>query len=262
MRRGWMVAGVLALLAAGCTSAGGGVGVQVRVSPWLWLSGWWSPPPPAAPPPDLAVVVTRVRPRRARVVLDGRVIGLADDFDGYPDCLYLRPGEYTLRFDLGGYRTREVPLEVRAGNVYEVRLRLERDRTRPKEGWRQARASAPRVAQRVFGPAGRAAPGGRGREAGSALRVAELGSLELRVSPPEAEVLIDGDRYATARELESLGHPIALPGGLHVVEVRAAGFASERREVRIEPGATVRLEVELQRATGTDRGAGTGPPGP
>ena len=74
-----------------------------------------------APSRQWAVVDTDVSPESARVYLDGQVIGTADDFDGYPDYLYLRPGQhYRIEFRLPGYQTRTIDVDARAGTKIDV----------------------------------------------------------------------------------------------------------------------------------------------
>ena len=99
-------------------------GSYVRVawrSGWGWRGGWgwgwWGWPyygpyygpvyrhygPYDSRPPVWAAIDADVSPEEARVYLDGKYIGIADDFDGYPDYLYLRRGHYRLEFKLDGY---------------------------------------------------------------------------------------------------------------------------------------------------------------
>lgn len=65
-------------------------------------------------------VKTDVEPEDARVFLDGKYIGTADDFDGWPDKLYLRPGRYKLEFRLNGYEPLTLNVRARAGATLEV----------------------------------------------------------------------------------------------------------------------------------------------
>ncbi len=63
---------------------------------------------------------TDVSPDSARVYLDGRYIGVADDFDGFPDYLYLRRGHYRLEFQLEGYETKVVELDARPNTMANI----------------------------------------------------------------------------------------------------------------------------------------------
>jgi hypothetical protein len=75
-------------------------------------------------PSDWAVVDTDVSPEEARLYLDGRYIGIADDFDGYPDFLYLRPGQYKLEFRLEGYESQTVNVDARPGVKLDLNSKL------------------------------------------------------------------------------------------------------------------------------------------
>jgi len=75
-------------------------------------------------PGQWGAIDTDVSPEEARISLDGRYIGTADDFDGYPDYLYLKPGQYKLELQLDGFETRSVDLNVRAGEKLEVKEKL------------------------------------------------------------------------------------------------------------------------------------------
>jgi hypothetical protein len=67
-----------------------------------------------------ASVKTDVDPEEARVYLDGKYIGTADDFDGWPDKLYLRPGHYRLEFRLSGYEPKVVEVDARRGTELKI----------------------------------------------------------------------------------------------------------------------------------------------
>jgi hypothetical protein len=70
--------------------------------------------------PAWARVKTDVDPEEARIYLDGQLIGTADDFDGWPDYLYLKRGHYRLEFRLNGYETRTVEVDARPGQTLRI----------------------------------------------------------------------------------------------------------------------------------------------
>lgn len=78
-----------------------------------------------------------------------------------------------------------------------------------------------------------------------------LAHLAIHAAVPDAEVLVDG---------QCVGHTplpgsIAVPPGRRVVELRRAGYRSERREVAVDDGATGELAFELgEDPTATVRG--------
>ena len=75
-------------------------------------------------PGEWGSVKTDVSPEEARVFLDGRYIGTADDFDGFPDFLYLKPGRYRLEFRLDGFETQGVDIEARPGVKIKIDNKL------------------------------------------------------------------------------------------------------------------------------------------
>ncbi len=258
----------LAVAATAAAGVGVGVGVHVRVAPRVWIGADWHWVPAwvaVSPNPNLAVVDTNIHPKHTRLYLDGRFIGLADDFDGYPDFLYLEPGSYRLECRLGGYRTELVEIEAEAGYRYDIRFRMKRIKGEKKEHWWE-RPERPKPVQRLYGPK----PVGGSREevarpdpslrpdlgsgppaAGSGAATArEMGSLALRVTPPSAAVYLDGEFLATGRELGQLENPVALKAGTHRIDVVAPGYRSETREIHVAPGEVVRLAVTLVRGSG------------
>ncbi len=103
---------------------------------WGWGPGWSYPPyygpydgsyyRPYAyyPSAEWAAIDTDVSPEEARVYLDGRYIGIADDFDGWPDHLYLKRGHYRLEFRLEGYEPLAVDVDARPGMKLDIKDKL------------------------------------------------------------------------------------------------------------------------------------------
>ncbi|MBP7677606.1 MAG: PEGA domain-containing protein [Thermoanaerobaculia bacterium] len=105
-----------------------------------------------------ARVDTDVSPEAAEVYLDGTFIGSADDFDGYPDFLWLEAGKYTIEFRHPSYETLKHEVEVRPGQALRFRdeLKLEPGKKR-LEATEPPRRGTPHG--RVFGK-----PEERGRD--------------------------------------------------------------------------------------------------
>jgi hypothetical protein len=102
---------------------------------WAYRWGWYGWPayygyygyyrgPAGFVGANWASVKTDVDPEDARVYLDGKYIGTADDFDGWPDKLYLRPGHYRLEFRLSGYEPKVVEVNARRGTELKVEDKL------------------------------------------------------------------------------------------------------------------------------------------
>jgi hypothetical protein len=110
---------------------------------WGYSPYWYGPYSPyggyysgygRAPSRNWAAVDTDVSPESARVYLDGQYVGTADDFDGYPDYLYLRTGRYRLEFRLEGFETRTISVDARPGLKIDVGDRLAKIPGAPRYG--------------------------------------------------------------------------------------------------------------------------------
>ena len=159
-----LVATGLAML-AGEASAHGGPAYHyhggVYAPGWWWYDPAWSPgpwygegEPVRLPQSRTAALDLDISPEDAEVLLDGQPIGIADDFDGFPDYLYLRPGHYQLEFRIPGYQSFRTDLEVEAGRMYsfDTSLELEPGKRRLRAGWGEA--TPPHATRNLFAPAG------------------------------------------------------------------------------------------------------------
>jgi len=242
---------------------------------WGWGPGWgwggwgWGAPvvyqqaPGAVAAPDLTALDTDVEPENARVILDGGLIGVADDFDGNPDYLYLKPGHYTVEFQLQGYASHKIEIDAEPGGYFPINLKLERIKGEKAAPWYDRPQGMP--VGRVFGPktatpqrapkpgpdpslrselGGPEQPGGKGaQKPGGA-------ALDLRITPSNAAVYIDGVLVGTGEELGRLERGLAVAPGKHRVEVLAPGRASKIVEVELKEGERQQIVVELDGGAG------------
>lgn len=284
-----LLLGLLAIAAPAAADHGhhgghGHVGVSVGWYGPGWYGGWygagWYGPgwygagwygPGYAPvavqtvPTDVGIVDTDISPEHARVFLDGDLIGTADDFDGYPSYLFLRPGTYTIEFKLQGYRSESLTLDVREGRFFPLDIKLARVPGEPAAPWYDRPKGLP--VGRVFGPAPEAKAE---RQAASqpgpdtslrpeleqqgeqpAPAVPRLGAaLELKVTPENASVYIDGEFLGTAGELARLERGVAVTPGQHQIEVMAPGHAPRTVAVTVPQGERRQVVVELETRAG------------
>jgi len=234
-----------------------------------WYAGAWAPAPAGSfAEPEIAAVDTDVSPEHARVFLDGQLIGSADDFDGHPGYLLLRPGNYALEFRLGGYRTATLQIETRAGRFFPVELELERVPGEPATPWYD-RPERPATGS-VYGPAPKAkAPEEPARpdatlrpelrepleQSEPSTRSGRGAALDLRVEPANASVYLDGEFLGTADELARLDRGVAVNVGQHRIEVVAPSHAPRAVDVQVAAGERQQVVIELE-ASASPGGAG------
>ena len=246
---------------------------------WGWYDPWWFYGPywggypvvyPNAAYGSHGALDTDISPERAEVWVDGRKIGLADDFDGFPNFLWLEKGTYDVVFYLPGHVTIARQYTIYPGLVIDVEDRLETgEATHPLElgpksnERRDARLrddeDRAEYLQRYQGyapaepeepgapPAETDAGAGEGAAAAQGLDVrAEPGRLALVVIPDDASVYLDGRFLGTGRELASLRAGLIVDPGTHTIEVVRPGREAATRQVEVESGRETRLEVTLE----------------
>jgi hypothetical protein len=165
-----------------------------------------------------------VRPEQARIWVNGRYVGIADDWDGWGGGrVYPFPkGLHRVRLELPGYRTLE--LAVLAGgdaSVDTVKIEDRLDR----------RAAAPYSRLRR-------------------LDARTSGLLELEVEPPDALLSADGRRLGRASAFGAR-KPLRLSGpAVHEVELSAPNHERRLLRVLVSPNAgaeRARVKVRLKR---------------
>jgi len=187
-----------------------------------------------------ARIETDVKPKRARVFVDGVEVGEARDYNGNWDVLELRPGRRTIELRADGYLTLRLAIDAESGSTYRIEQRLERgDGLDPRSVEpapaeepppSRAEANAPRI--------------GTLPPPESGLR---RGLLRLSVQPADAAVYLDGEFLARADELERLHGAIPVAAGVHVVEVVRPGYEGQTREIDVAGEQPVSLTLSLER---------------
>ena len=75
--------------------------------------------------PDSATIDFDVEPEESKIYVDGRYRGTADDFDGFPDVLSLKPGEHEVRIETPDGRVTSKLVELASGAAVTVDLELD-----------------------------------------------------------------------------------------------------------------------------------------
>lgn len=214
-----------------------------------------------------------VKPREAQVYLDGYFVGIVDQFDGVFQRLDLPTGEHELTVYLKGYQPYRQRTLFRPGESYNFRAVLEplpagaADEPPP-----QARAADPYDANRdprdpyARPPYGRdpgdrqdpdrqpPPPGDRGRTMPMPDRAGDrrgpdsagFGTLNIRVQPGDASVVIDGERWDSPEGGSRLS--LQLASGSHRIEVRKDGFKPYSATIQVRTGETQALNISLPQA--------------
>jgi PEGA domain-containing protein len=174
----------------------------------------------------------QVTPRETEVFVDGYLAGRVDDFDGRFQRLHVLPGEHELTLYLDGHRKVTQRLLVRPRASFRIRYTMVQLAAGETPDVRPPWPPAPRDAQPT----------------GDAAAAANYGALAIRVQPADAEVTIDGQRWASSADGERL--VVQLAAGAHKVEVRKDGFRSYTTQVDIKDGETLPINVSLSRGEG------------
>lgn len=200
-----------------------------------------------------------VRPEKAEVYVDGRFVGVADNFDGFPSYLWLEPGTYEIAFYKEGYETVTRAVKVPPGTEIGFEDRMvagtavkpeappepvaaassrERDFDRKAEEWR--------VRAREYKARKEAAEGSDTLDARG-----EPGRLFLVVRPGDASVYLDGRFLGTGNELSRLHNGLIVDPGEHEIEVVRPGYGSETKTFSVDAGEELDLSLRLEGVEGT-----------
>ena len=264
---------------AGWGGWGWGWGYAPYWSTWWWGGPWGGTSIYVAPGSvdvgvrqgRYAVVKTDVEPEEAQVFLDGKYIGSADDFDGYPDFLYLGPGKYQLEFRIPNYMTFATELDVTAGQQLKIeeKLKLEPGKSAldafPPEskgtplgrvftkGGSASAEAAPRGddgwSDGTAAPSWREAPD----EERTDVRVAppprptNRGRIKFRVMPDDAAVYMDDKYLGAADDLAANARGIVAEPGTHTITVTRPGYKTKTVEVTARAGSPVDVVIELEK---------------
>jgi len=203
--------------------------------PAQYPQGVYVPPPSR---PYYAFVDTDIHPEEAQVYLDGKLIGIADDFDGYPGYLAIKPGHHTLGFRHEGRHSLSFDLDLRAGGLVQLDRKL--PKLLPGQIDEGLPPTPPRHGVKEKSPP---LPPGEGKPA----KRGSFGTLRLEVSPAEARVVLDGDFFGTGAEISRLHGGIPLSPGIHRIRVSLAGYRSESMEAEIRESQERTLQISLRK---------------
>jgi hypothetical protein len=223
---------------------------------------------------DMGALDLDVSPERTQVYVDGQSLGKVDDFDGWPQYLWLPKGTYDVSFYLDGYKTVNRQVTVYPGLVVAMddrmeegqsvlppqglqsqihdrrdeRQRYERERGgRMDRGddWRQRkpRLNADRDEDEDDDAEAVEDADGRAAEPGSSM--GKSGWVSFEVDPEDASVYLDGRFVGTAGELARLQRGLKVAAGDHHLAVVRPGRQSEEKDFEVEAGEETKLSIDL-----------------
>lgn len=264
--------------------------------PWFWYRGypyWYYGPGAYYYPYDrhgytdrgtLGALDLDVSPGKAEIYLDGRYVGIADQYDGFPQYLWLEKGTYDVVLFRDGYRTVARQISIYPGMVISVDDRLEPgESTRPEEMMtpksterRDARLRDERERRERLEAEERDGRGGEdwrdrvredrdrwangeregrrgwdrdeeGRDHDGHSHDGDRGGrLRLEVEPEDASIYLDGKFVGTASEMADLRSGLSVSPGKHKLAIVRPGHKAEELDFEVEAGKVVDLEIELE----------------
>ena len=206
-------------------------------------------------------------PADTQVFVDGQLVGKVDDFDGWPQYLWLDPGTYDIVFYREGYKTLARQVTIYRGLVIDWNDRLEQGpSTRPEElqtkthDRRDARLQQDREMQERAERDGyyRRRDDGDWRDRADrdrdgyrddderppAREPRHLGRMRLEVTPGDASVYLDGRFVGTAEEVAQSGG-LTVGAGDHTLSVVRPGRHSQERHFTVKAGEDTTLSFDL-----------------
>lgn len=214
-----------------------------------------------------------VSPGKTEVWIDGRYVGTADDFDGFPQYLWLDKGVYDLVLYREGYTTIARQITVHGGSVVSIDDRMQRgesvkpqdlatktherrnERVRSEDERREELARRDQAnmedwrerARRRIEDRDRYDRGDRGDQNGRDEAVADGGAhLHLQILPSDASVYLDGRFIGTGVDLERLRQGVRVEPGEHRIAVVRPGHKAEEQQFTAAAGEDVDLNIELE----------------
>jgi hypothetical protein len=239
---------------------------------WGWGWGWWPTVTVGidnynygmGPRGAWGTVKTEIQPPESEVWLDGTYVGTADDFDGYPDFLYLKPGSYKVEFRLENYQPLAADVSIASGEFVTL------DRKLQIEAGKNALDFFPPKSKGVpyghyFGPGGKAVsarvaleedepiginePRDRmpPRRSQTAVVRTDRARLRFSVTPEDAAIYVDDRLVGVGEELNGSKRGVIVDAGARSVTVSRPGFKTKTVEVTAKIGQPVDVVVDLEK---------------
>lgn len=192
-----------------------------------------------------------VSPEKAQIFVDGNLVGVADQYDGFPAYLWLEKGTYDVVIYKEGYETISRQYTVYPGVVLDVSDRMvPGTAVKPEDLFAKSTA---RREERLRRNEERRAAAARQRE-GARVEIQqqtgieteqEIARLMFNVTPDDAAVYLDGLFRGTAAELRQLSAGLIVEPGDHIVEAVRPGYETQQLPIQVPAGDRVSIGLEL-----------------
>ena len=194
-------------------------GPVIRVYPydpyWYPYDPYWYRYPPT--PPNWGYVDTDVEPEEAKVYLDGKYAGTADDYDGFPRYLSVPLGSHKIEFRLEGYETFTQEFYINPGQMININMKMTKGTGVMKES---PKAEEPEK---------------------------EHGVISLELEPVSAEVFVDGKLVGNGEDLKNKGGELEVSIGRHKKKIKKSGYKTQSIEIEIKDGKGFHLGIRLEK---------------
>jgi hypothetical protein len=178
----------------------------------------------------------------ASVYVDGFYAGIVEDFDGAFEGLPLSPGGHDIVLYMEGYRTVRQSVYLSSASTFKLRYAPERLPAGTRSEPPILAAPVPPPAEGTFIPPVTERPTPADAPRARATTGVAQGTLVLGVQPVDAEVRIDGERWASSDEGRFV---VQLPAGTHRIEVLKSGFRTYSAEIRVAHDERSAVNVTL-----------------
>lgn len=172
-----------------------------------------------------AFVRVKATPRDASVYADGYYAGLVDEFDGVLQSLPLSPGGHRIVLYRHGYRSSAHDVYLQRGSTFTL-----------------TDALAPLAPGEPQPPPPAPLPEWWRDETAAAVPSIRTATLDIRVRPADASVVLDGQAWQTS---DTGRLRLAVTAGGHQLRVLAPGYVPFVRDLDVEAGRTTAVNVSL-----------------
>jgi hypothetical protein len=222
-------------------------------SPWGW--GYPYPYPPyggyrlVAPDASLRL---EVEPKNASVFVDGFFAGTVDDFDGVFQRLHVNPGDHEIVVYLEGFRSIHEKLYLGPNSSRKITRQMEKlaagepNEPKPEPSAEAREPEGPPPSQGPPPSPGRRADSPRrgSDEPSATMQVSRAGTVAIRVQPGDAEIIIDGERWAHGSGDDDR-LIVQLADGPHQIDAHKDGYRQMSVEIEVHRGETVPVNISL-----------------